>query len=252
VIRTMTGLLVMLVVTPPLALLVILAPLCGATDRFYDGVGRLWCRIGLWATRINVRVEGATNIPPGVPVVMVCNHQSWFDVPALAITVPRRYRFIAKRELRSVPLWGRAWEAAGHVAIDRRDTDAAIRSLDHIGHLIRSDNSAAIIFPEGTRSPDDEMLPFKKGAFKLAQGLGVATVPVAVVGSRKVLPKNGWRVSGCEIIVRFGEPIPTWEYGDDRTDELMNRARTAIAMMRDGRTPWMSEEYGTNRQHTRA
>jgi 1-acyl-sn-glycerol-3-phosphate acyltransferase len=251
VIRLVIFLLVMSIVTPPMAVVAVIAPLLGASDRFFDRLGRLWCRCVLLSTGIRVRVEGTVHIPRAVPAVFISNHQSWFDVPALAIAVPQRYRFVAKQELRHVPLWGRAWQAAGHISIDRQDTLAAIGSLQRAGGLIRSDNSAIIIFPEGTRSPTDEMLPFKKGAFRLAQSLGVVMIPVAIVGSRRIMPKGSWRMAGGEIIVRFGPPIPTWEYGEDRMDALMDRARAAIERLRTGRNPIEDEQHGTNRQHTR-
>lgn len=85
-----------------------------------------------------------------------------------------------------------------------------------------------MIFPEGTRSATGELLPFKKGAFMLALRTHVDIVPVAVIGSRAILPKDGWRVRGGEVILRFGRAIPTDGYDDDNRDELIRRVRSAI------------------------
>jgi 1-acyl-sn-glycerol-3-phosphate acyltransferase len=251
VIRTFWTILVVLFVTPPLSLAAIVGALVRADDRLPDWLGRAWCRTILWASGVPVRAVGLEHVPRDRPVVIASNHASWFDVAALATLIPNRYRFVAKRELERVPLWGRAWRAAGHISIDRQDTQAAIRSLAIAGELIRSDNSAVVIFPEGTRSASDEMLPFKKGAFRLAMQLGVDIVPVGITGSRDVLPRNAWRVRRRPIIVRFGVPVAVAALGEDRLDELMQRVRSDIERLRHPVNGPESEEHAGYRERTR-
>jgi 1-acyl-sn-glycerol-3-phosphate acyltransferase len=252
VIRSVFTLLVALVVTPPLALLAAIAPLLRLRPTVCDWITRAWLNSLTRATGVPVRADGLHNLPADRPALLVSNHQSWFDVGAIALVLDRPYRFVAKKELTKVPLWGPAWTRCGHIAVDRTDTQAAIESLARAAEFMRRDNSAVIMFPEGTRSPDGELLPFKKGAFRLATQLGVDVVPVAVVGSRDALPRGGWRIRRSPITVRFGQPIPAAEFGALRTDELMSRVRTDIERLRRAPVHYTTEEDAGDHEHSRA
>lgn len=194
---------------------------------YFDGCARNWSRTILWASGVRVIVEGVENFATTQPDIVVANHSSWFDIPALATTIPKRVRFVAKKEL-GFPIFGHAWKAAGHISIDRQDRSSAIQSLEHAGEVLRSDNSSVVIFPEGTRSPTPQMLPFKKGAFMLAVHTGVEIIPTAIVGAHDVLPRSRWRLRKRPIIVRFGEPIPTTGFGPHNRDDLVVLVRTRI------------------------
>jgi 1-acyl-sn-glycerol-3-phosphate acyltransferase len=200
---------------------------------FYDWAGRTWSRWNLAAGGAAVTVEGLENIDPASPQILVGNHQSWFDVFAVAANLPKTFHFVAKKELEGVFLFGRAWKAAGHISIDRSRQASAIASLDRAGEQMRAENSAVVVFPEGTRSPTDDLLPFKKGAFMLALHTGVPIVPFAVAGSRRVFPKGSWRVRAGPIIVRFGQPIPTHGLSTEAREDLLNRVREEVRRMRD-------------------
>ncbi|HSJ10036.1 MAG TPA: lysophospholipid acyltransferase family protein [Longimicrobiales bacterium] len=226
-----------LVSTPPLSLAIIVASVLRLDEGIYDRIPRIWCRWLLWAAGVDVEVQGLTNIDPDRPQIIASNHVSWFDVGALAVHLPKRYRFIAKRELASVPLWGRAWQAAGHIAIDRSDTQSAVATLDEVSRTLHRDHSAIVIFPEGTRSPTGNLQPFKKGAFMLALRSGVEIVPTAVLGTHDILPRNGWRVRPGRIIVRFGPPVNTADYSESTRDELVARVRTEIQALLDAPAP---------------
>jgi 1-acyl-sn-glycerol-3-phosphate acyltransferase len=115
--------------------------------------------------------------------------------------------------------------------VNRRDRVQAIRALEHFGDVVRQDNSTIVIFPEGTRSPTGELLPFKKGAFMLALHTHVDIVPTVVAGSRAILKKGDWRVHSGRIILRFGEPIPTVGYDEDNRDHLIALVRSRIEHM---------------------
>lgn len=201
--------------------------------RVYDWVGRTWSGWNLRAGGVTVTVEGIENIDPDSPQILVGNHQSWFDVFAVAANIPKSFHFVAKKELEGIPLFGRAWKAAGHISIDRANHAAAIASLDKAGRQMREERSAVVLFAEGTRSPTDAMLPFKKGAFMLALHTGVPIVPFAVAGSRRVFPKGSWRVRPGPVIVRFGPPIPTEGLGTGDRDTLIARVRGEVQRMRD-------------------
>ncbi|MDX1675249.1 MAG: lysophospholipid acyltransferase family protein [Longimicrobiales bacterium] len=200
---------------------------------FYDWCGRTWSGMILWGSGCPVRAEGTGNIDPDTPQILVGNHQSWFDVPAVATNIPKSYHFVAKKELERVFIFGRAWKAAGHISIDRTDRESAIRSLDQAGEQLRREGSAVVIFAEGTRAPTDELQKFKKGAFMLALHTGVPIVPFGVAGSRRVLPKGRWRLRKGPIIVRFGEPIPTADLTEAERDTLIERVRREVRRLRD-------------------
>jgi 1-acyl-sn-glycerol-3-phosphate acyltransferase len=200
---------------------------------FYDWAGRTWSSAILWASGCPVRVDGLENIDPGSPQVLVGNHQSWFDVPAVAANLPKSFHFVAKKELENVFIFGRAWQAAGHISVDRSDRESAIRSLEAAGRQLREERSAVVIFAEGTRAPTDVLQPFKKGAFMLALHTGVPIVPFGVAGSRRVFPKGSWRVRRGPIIVRFGEPVPTEGLDPDDRDTLIEDVRDRVRRLRD-------------------
>jgi 1-acyl-sn-glycerol-3-phosphate acyltransferase len=227
-IRTIWVALNLLAATAPLSTAVLVCGLLGVRGPIYDRLARTWARWILWASGTRVSVEGAEHIHSDEPKIIVSNHQSWYDVFALAANIPGPYRFVAKQELGRIPLFGRAWRAAGHISVDRSDRQASIRSLEQAGRAIREDNSSVVIFPEGTRSPTGELLPFKKGAFMLAIHTGVDIVPTGVSGGRDVLGKGEWRVHRGDVVIRFGEPIAIGAYDEHNREALIARVRADI------------------------
>jgi 1-acyl-sn-glycerol-3-phosphate acyltransferase len=163
----------------------------------------------------------------------VANHQSWFDVFALAGFLPGRGTFVATEELERIPIFGGAWKACGHISIDRSDRKKAIESLDRAGERIRSEKRAVILFPEGTRSADGQLQEFKKGAFIVALKTGVPIVPIGISGSRHVMPKGSFLARPGEIRVRIGEPIPMEGLSVADRDALLGRSRMAVAELMD-------------------
>jgi 1-acyl-sn-glycerol-3-phosphate acyltransferase len=227
-IRTFWVLLNLFISTIVLGVTCIIGAILRAPEPFFHWISSTWSGWQLWSSNTPVTLEGLSNVRLDTAQVLVSNHQSWYDVLALAAHIPKRYRFVAKKELSYVPLWGAAWKAAGHISIDRGDRAEAVRALDRAGEKIRADGSSIIIFPEGTRSEDENLLPFKKGAFMLALHSGVDIVPVACIGTGKILPKGRWRVRPARIIVRFGEPISTAGYTEENLDELVAIVRARI------------------------
>ncbi len=212
---------------------VIVAAVFRLRGRVYDWAGRSWSRHILWAASTRVRAVGREQVRVDRPQILVGNHASWFDVMAIAHCVEKPFHFIAKKELESVPVFGPAWKAAGHISIDRADRGSAIASLDRAADRLRNETAALVIFAEGTRSPTGELLPFKKGAFMLAIRSGVEIVPFAVCGSRAVMPKGRWRVRPGTITVRFGEPVATAGLTEEDRDRLLADVRDAVQDMLD-------------------
>ena len=189
---------------------------------------RDWCKSILWSAGAKVVLEGADAIDPGRPQILVANHTSWFDVAALAAYVPGIYRFVAKQELTTVPVFGPAWQACGHIAIDRGSRQKAIQSMARARKKLEEERPTVIMFPEGTRSLTGELKAFKKGAFLLALQTGVEIVPAAILGSYEIMPKGRWRIYSGTITVRFGKPIQVDGMTVDDRDALMGQVRSAI------------------------
>jgi 1-acyl-sn-glycerol-3-phosphate acyltransferase len=178
---------------------------------------------------MRVRAEGRENIPPGV-CLFVSNHTSNADIPALLSVMPRRIAFVAKQSLFRIPLVGIAFRLAHFVPIDRTHHEAAMASIRRAEQLIQAGYSF-LVFPEGTRSPDGRLQPFKKGSFVMAVEAGVPVVPVACVGVQRVMPRKSVRMHPAEVIVRFGKPIDVSGYKVEDRNELAKRAHDVIAAL---------------------
>jgi 1-acyl-sn-glycerol-3-phosphate acyltransferase len=201
-------------------------------SEWYVSVTRAWARSVIWASGCPIVLHGRENVREGIPQVIASNHISWFDVFALASTIEVPYHFVAKKELLKIPLFGAALEAAGHITIDRSNRDRAIESLRQAGEKIRRSPGAVVIFPEGTRSRNGRLMPFKKGAFMLAAESGVAIVPTAITGSYEIMRKGSWRITPRTIHIHFLPAMPAEEVtalGAAGIDPLMNAVRARIA-----------------------
>lgn len=223
-----------LAITAYYCVVVIAASLAGVRRRLggvYDRAGREWGRKNLAANRLTVTVSGEENIPDG-PAVFVANHVSFVDIWVLVGYLPGTVRFLAKRELLRVPIFGWAMKSAGHIPIDRQNRRAAVDACGEAGMLIRAGTSA-IVFGEGTRSRTGELLPLKKGAFVLAIQAGVPVVPVYLEGTYEVLPKGTVFLRRRPIHLRIGEPIGTTGLTYEDRDALVARGRDALIALRD-------------------
>lgn len=197
----------------------------------YDWGTRDWARAVLAAAGTRLSVEGLERIPAGEPVVYASNHSSMFDIWALAAALPGSVRFVAKQELATIPVLGRAMVAAGHVAIDRAHPARAREAYQRAADVIRSGFSA-VVFPEGTRSRTGELLPFKNAPFGLAIAAAVPVVPVYVHNTFEILPKGRFRLRPRPIRILVGEPIPTTGMSLERRTELRDRVRAAIEALK--------------------
>lgn len=174
-----------------------------------------------------VEVEGANELDATSAYLFASNHQSIIDTPALFVAIPRPLRFVVKRELRAVPFLGWYVAAMGMVFVDRGARGGAIKSLRRVAEILRAGQSVAC-FPEGTRSRDGAIHPFKGGSFVMAIEAGVPVVPVALIGTGEVLPPHGFRVRPGVIRVRVGRPIPTAGLASSQCGELARRVRDEV------------------------
>ncbi|MBT8367922.1 MAG: 1-acyl-sn-glycerol-3-phosphate acyltransferase, partial [Deltaproteobacteria bacterium] len=157
-------------------------------------IARLWGRSILVASRIKVTVDGLSIIDPQRPYIYMPNHQSNFDIPVLLGHLTVQFRWLAKMELFKIPIFGHAMRKAGYISIDRNNRESAFQSLEVAAEKVRNGVSV-LIFPEGTRSRDGKIQPFKKGGFVMAIDSGVAIVPVIISGARSIMTKGKFRVN---------------------------------------------------------
>lgn len=200
-----------------------------ANPRWYAVFARGWGRLGLAMAGIRVTVTGTGNLPDG-PVIVMSNHQSNFDILALLGFFPRHLSWIAKQELFSIPVFGYSMRRGGYIPLDRSDGRKALKSIEAAAAKIRG-GSSVIIFPEGTRTRDGKLLPFKRGGFLLASRAGVPVVPVAIVGSFEINPGGSLGLNlGRPVEIRIGEPIcvPEGMKRADAEEFLMERVSLAI------------------------
>lgn len=170
-----------------------------------------------------------TSSGPGKPYVVMSNHQSLLDIPSIACTFPGRVRMVSKGELEKIPIWGRAMRAGGIVFIDRQDRAQSIAALDRAKAQLAAGTSIWIA-PEGTRGPQDGLLPLKKGGFHLASQLGVPIAPAWITGTADIISPDSIAVAtGGTVVVRYGEPIETAGRSIDDVMADVKRALLALA-----------------------
>jgi 1-acyl-sn-glycerol-3-phosphate acyltransferase len=228
--RTLLAGLMLLLATPPCASLVIIASLLGVPegpDSIYQRTARLWARLLVRAAGVRTRVHGAEHVSDTVPRVYVANHVSWYDVFTVASVLPR-WSFVAKAELRKIPLFGKGAEAVGTVFIERQNRKAAFAIYERAAERIR-DGASVVVCPEGTRGDEYALRAFKKGPFVLAIASQVPIVPVVVHGTRDVMPRGSWRVRPGDVDLHFLEPIPTAGLTYADRDRLAARTWHAMA-----------------------
>lgn len=196
--------------------------------RVCDEGPRRWALLLLRVSGVEVAFEGDEVLDPSRPQILYANHVSWFDVLALVAHVPGRCVFVAKKELETVPLFGPAAKACGHIFVDRQDRGQAVVSLQSARRNLEEASPTIIIFPEGTRSASGALQEFKKGAFVLAIQTGTELVPAAISGSRAIMRKGSLLIRPGTVRVRFGAPIPVTGYELGQRNELTERAREAL------------------------
>ena len=196
----------------------------------FDWSVRDWSKWILAAAGTPVDLNGADRIPSG-PVVYASNHSSMFDIWALSAALPGSVRFVAKAELTRIPFFGWAMLSGGHVSIDRSNRARAFEAYERAATTIKSGIST-IVFPEGTRSLDGKLLPFKNAPFGLAIAAQVPLIPVYVHNTFEIKPKGRVAVRPRPIRVQVGEPIATVGMTLDDRERLREQTRAVIDALR--------------------
>jgi 1-acyl-sn-glycerol-3-phosphate acyltransferase len=205
----------------------LISALLGGEERLHASA-RQWARGCLWLGGVRLTVEGIEHLPPHGPVVYMSNHQGNFDIPLLFASLPVQFRWLAKVELFRIPLFGLTMRIAGYIPVERKDRRLAIQSMNKAAQQVAAGTSL-MIFPEGTRSPDGALLPFKKGGFVLALQAQAPIVPIAIDGSAALMLKSSWLIRSGEVRLRIFPAIPTAGMGMKERDLLMAEVEARIA-----------------------
>jgi 1-acyl-sn-glycerol-3-phosphate acyltransferase len=214
-------------VTAPIGML--LAMTFGWTDLLYV-FGHAGAQLGLSLAGIRFKVAGRENVPQGRAAVYCANHQSNVDPPVLYRAVHPRLHVLYKQEIDRIPLLARAFRMAGFIPIDRHNKESALRSIEAGASSLRSGHSF-LIFPEGTRSKTDQLLPFKKGGFRMAIKAGAPIVPVAISGGRAAMVRGSFIIRPVTLTIRVGRPVETRAVDVEARDVLIERVRHEIATL---------------------
>jgi 1-acyl-sn-glycerol-3-phosphate acyltransferase len=192
-------------------------------------VARAWARTLLAVSGVHVKVEGLDEIVPTGSYVFISNHLSFMDTPVVLANIPVQFRFLAKRGLFQIPFLGQHLSQAGHIPVPREDPRAAVKTMQLAAETIQRKKISLLIFPEGGRSHDGELQPFKEGGAYIAIRAGVPVVPVAISGTRELLPWGSGIVrSGC-VKLRILKPIETMHLSLKDRGVLTEQVRSSIA-----------------------
>jgi 1-acyl-sn-glycerol-3-phosphate acyltransferase len=188
-----------------------------------------WCRLIAATVGMRVRVHGVENLPAaGEPVVYMANHQSYMDIPTIFGFLPVQFRIIAKESLFKVPFMGWHLTRAGNIPINRTNRREAMRSIARAAERIR-EGTPVVVFPEGTRSRDGHLQPYKAGSFKLAVSAGVPIVPLTIIGTCKVLRRDSLIFHPHKVDMYISPPIPTADVDAAHLEPLMESVRAEMA-----------------------
>lgn len=237
------GLLRALLITDPLVILStiffgsinLLVSLFETTGRMQVAIARVWSKSLLLLANVKMDFDGIEKIDPDGSYVFASNHLSYMDTPVVLAHIPVQFRFLAKKGLFSIPFLGYHLTRAGHIPVPREDPRGAIKTMNLAAQIIRERDISVLIFPEGGRTRDGELQPFKEGAAHIAIQAGVPIVPIALDGTREVLPMGSLNIRPGRVVLRIGDPIPTTGLTTRDRGKLTAQVREKIVEMMEAR-----------------
>ena len=187
----------------------LLTSLFDANGRVQHQISRIWSRMLLMVSGVKMRIEGLEKIDPRTTYVFVANHRSFMDIPVLLAHLPLQFRFLAKKGLFLIPFLGTHLRRAGHLPVVKDNPRASLKSMGDAVRLLRQQGMSVMLFPEGGRSRDGMLQDFIEGAAYIAVKSGAPVIPIAMTGTREVLPMGSLQIMSGMVELRIGDPIPT-------------------------------------------
>ena len=216
----------------------ILTSFISRTGNLPHRIARVWAQSILIVSGIKVTVNGLSHLVADRPVIYMVNHQSNFDIPVLLGRLPVQFRWLAKAELFRIPILGWGMRGSGYISIDRSNRKSAIRSLVRAAETIRNGTSV-LIFPEGTRSRDGRLQPFKKGGFMLTVNAGVTVIPMVICGTWSIMPKDRLMIRPRPVTLTILPPVDTSGFSRKTKDDLMETIHRQMSAA-------INQQRGTN------
>ena len=205
---SLSRLVILVLFTVFVSTLEILAVPFHRTGRIFHQLARFHARGVLALSGVKLTTSGTGGLDLSRNYVFVSNHASYFDIPAVLAGIPQDIRLVYKKELHRVPFFGWGLKLGKtYIAIDRGQSSDAMQTIEATARRIR-EGSSVLLFAEGTRSADGKLQPFKRGPFNLAVKAGIPVVPVTIIGSNRVLPRDAWKVAPGPISLVVDAPIP--------------------------------------------
>ena len=215
----------------------LLATAAGVFDRSGDtshNLNRLWARIAMTASGCRVTVKGIENLPLDEGQIIVANHQSGFDIYTLTAYLPLQIRWIAKECLFKIPILGRGMKASGYISINRDNPKKALKALREAAENIKKGRTI-VIFPEGTRSHDGELLEFKKGVFHIAKKAKCPIIPLTIDGTFNIMHRSTFHLNPHPVHITIDRPLSFREVRSKSEDGLLADIKGLIQRNLDSR-----------------
>jgi len=210
-----------------LGISVMVAGLLSRTGNLAFSISKLWAYTMLTVSFVRTEIKNKDKILKGTSYIIISNHQSLCDIIVLVTTLGIQYRWIIKKEILKLPIFGYALYASRNIFIDRSNTTSAIESINK-GFDRLPKGVSVMVFAEGTRSPDGQIHEFKKGGFITAVTRKIPILPITVNGSRRVLPKGSLTLKPGKIQVVIGDPLDTSGYTTDTVQKLIDKTRQVV------------------------
>lgn len=195
-------------------------------------MARMWSKGLLACSGLRLEASSQGVLDGSRSYVFMPNHQSLYDIPALIASLPVPAFFLAKRSLFHIPIFGWALKAGGFISIDRNDRSKAKEAFRRAVESLQEGRST-VIFPEGTRSLDGNLLPFERGGFLMALKSCSAITPVGIQGTLEVRRRDSWRVAPGTIKIRYGHPVDTGGFSIRTREALADKVRSEIVQLAD-------------------
>jgi 1-acyl-sn-glycerol-3-phosphate acyltransferase len=187
-----------------------------------------WGKLIIWVTGSKVELKGLENIDKNQSYIIVCNHQSIYDMLTIYGYLPLEFKWVMKKELLKMPFVGMACKLLGHVFVDRGNSEKANKSLIEASDKI-CDGVSAFFFPEGTRSRTGELKVFKKGAYRMAKELDLPILAMTITDANKVMPAHSLIICPHKIKLTIHPAIGRQEVEKLSNNQLVEKTKSLIA-----------------------